>query len=123
MFTVNSDIPNAPEVITSPNMTLFGNENFTVTLKWPQFNDETYSVATVPEVVHKSYTGSTSVQLIMLYNTQYNVTVIATLCGHKNATNSTTLHYYHYSKKMAALCLLGLIKKIFSHDSNFESLT
>ena len=93
--TVDTDIPIAPEVITNPDMTHFGNNNFTVTLEWPQFSGETYSVDTVPEVVHKSYAGNTNVQLIMLYNTQYNVTVTATLCGY---TNFTTLHYY-YGKK------------------------
>lgn len=29
----------------------------------------------------------------MLYNTQYNVSVTATLCGHGNATNSTVIQY------------------------------
>ena len=105
MFTVNTDIPNGPEVIIRPDMTHFGNNNFTVTLEWPQFSGETYTVVTVPEVVHKSYTGSTNVQLIMLYNTHYNVTVTATLCGHRNATNV----YYYYSKKIATPCLLGIM--------------
>jgi hypothetical protein len=68
-------------------MTYFGADNFTVTLEWSQFSGETYSVATVPESEHISFTMSTSVQLVLLYNTQYNVTVTATLCGHRNATN------------------------------------
>ena len=58
-------------------------------MEWSQFNGETYTVATVPEAVHTNFTGSTSVQLVMLYNTQYNVNVTATLCGHRNATNFT----------------------------------
>ena len=49
----------------------------------------TYSVVTVPEAVHTNVTESTSVQLVMLYNTQYNMNVTTTLCGHRN----TTIHY------------------------------
>jgi hypothetical protein len=57
-------------------MTHFGADNFTVTLEWSQFSGETYSVTTVPEPVNMSFTMSTNVQLVMLYNTQlYNVTV------------------------------------------------
>jgi hypothetical protein len=73
----------------------FGADNFTVTLEWSQFSGETYSVATVPESVHLISTMSTSVQLVMLYNTQYNVTVTATLCGHRNATN-LVIYYGNY---------------------------
>ena len=47
----------------------FGSDNFIVTLEWSQFSGETYSVATVPEAVYTSFTGNTSVQFVMLYNT------------------------------------------------------
>ena len=106
-FTVHTDFPNVPRVDIRPDMTYFGNNNLTVTLVWPQFSGETYDVATVPEVVHTSFTMNTSVQLVMLYNTQYNVTVTATLCGNRNTTNYyyTTLHYYYNGKKMHKLCL------------------
>ena len=73
-------------------MILFGNDNFIIILEWSQFSGETYGVATVPEAVRKNFAGSTSVQLVMLYNTQYSVIVTAMLCGHRNAT-SFTVHY------------------------------
>ena len=92
-FIVNIDFPNTPEVIIKTDMIHFGNDNFTVTLEWSQFSGETYSVATVPEAVHTSFIGSTSVQLVMLYNTQYNVNVTATLCGHRNSTGNLTIYY------------------------------
>jgi hypothetical protein len=78
-----------------PDTTHFGNDNFTVTLEWSQFSSETYSVATVPESEHVSFTMITSVQLVLLYNTQYNVTVTATLCGHRNPTN-LVIYYGNY---------------------------
>ena len=71
----------------------FGNDTFIVTLEWPQFSGETYTVATLPEAEHKSFITNALVQLVMLYNTQYNVNVTATLCGYRNATNFTMIYY------------------------------
>ena len=89
-----TDVPNPPVIAIRSNQTHFENGNFTVTLEWPQFSGETYTVTTVPEPVHKNYTpGSINIQLVMDYNTLYNVTVTATLCGHRNATNFTTIHH------------------------------
>jgi hypothetical protein len=85
-------------------MTHLGTDNFTVSLKWFQFSSETYSVTTVPESVSTSFTGSTSVQLVMLYDTPYNVTITATLCGNRNTTNFTTLYYYYRKKIAACIC-------------------
>ena len=73
-------------------MIRLGMDNFTVVLEWSQFSSETYTVATVPEPEHLSFIMSTSVQLVMLYNTQYNVAVTATLCGH-NATSNLMFYY------------------------------
>ena len=86
--SIDADAPSAPEVVLRTDMTKFGNDNITVTLEWSQFSGETYSVATVPEPVHMSFIMSNSVQLVLRYNTQYNLTVIATLCGHRNATTN-----------------------------------
>ena len=88
---INTDFPNTPEVVIRSDMTSFRN-NFTVTLKWLQYNHETYSIAIVPEPLHTGIITNTSVQVVMLYNTQYNVKVTATLCGYRNATNFT-IHY------------------------------
>ena len=73
-------------------MTRLGMDNFTVTLEWSQFSGETYTVATVPQPICMSFIMGTSVQVVMLYNTEYNVTVTATLCGDSNAT---TISYYY----------------------------
>ena len=81
-------------------MIRFGNNNFIVTLEWSQFSGETYDVSTTPESVHMSFITSTSVQLVLLYDTEYNVTVTTTLCGNSNVTNSTTLSYYYSKKKI-----------------------
>lgn len=74
-------------------MIRFGNDTFTVTLEWSHFSGEMYSVVTVPEAMDITVTGNGNAQLVMLYNTEYNVTVTATLCGDRSASNFTTIHY------------------------------
>ena len=68
-------------------------DTFTVVLEWSQFSGEIYTVTAIPETEHMSFIMSTRVQLVMLYNTQYNVTVTAMLCGHSNATSNLMFYY------------------------------
>ena len=104
MFTVNTDIPNAPEITLTPDVAHLGMDNFTVILEWPQFSGETYTVATLPEALHTSImNNSCHAQLVLLYDIEYNVTVTATLCGNSNTTNSTTLPYYCASKNQLSV--------------------
>ena len=87
-----------------------GNNNFTVILEWSQYSGETYSIASDPKTLHTNFTTNTSVQLVMLYNIQYNLTVTATLCGNRNAINFTTLNYYHSKNMHNNKCIfIGLI--------------
>ena len=89
----NTDFPNSPEVVLRSDVVYFGSDNFSATLEWSQYNDrETYSFAIIPAPLHTGRNTTTSVQLVLLYNTQYNVTVTANLCGHSNATNFA-IHY------------------------------
>ena len=112
-FCYKTDIPHSPDVVVRTDMIHFGNDNFMVTLEWSQFSDETYTVVTDPEAIHIRFTTNTSVQLVMLYNTKYDVNVTAvtlTVCGHRNATNFTMIHYgnddsflFHYYVQMNML--------------------
>ena len=74
-------------------MTHLGMDDFTVTLEWSQFSGETYTVTAIPEAEYLSFIVSTTVQLVMLYNTQYNMMVAAILCGHRNATSNLMFYY------------------------------
>ena len=109
-FIANTDFPNAPQVISHNNNMIHFQNNFTVlvTLEWSQFSGETYNVITVPQPIRMSSLMSTSVQLMLLYDTEYNVTVTAMLCGNSNATNSTTLSYYCSKKIAITLCTVVL---------------
>ena len=41
-----------------------------------------------------NFTGKNSARLMLAYNTKYNISVVASLCGH----NSTTLNVINYGK-------------------------
>ena len=67
-------------------------DNVTVILEWTPENGMSYNVSVVPQVAVR-FTGDRSVQLTASYNTVYNVSVVATLCGRNNATTATGLSY------------------------------
>ena len=69
----------------------YGVENVTVTVEWPQQVSVTYTARLSPLAPTLS-TGSNSRQLILSYNTEYNLSVVAvTPCG--NATAFIRLDY------------------------------
>ena len=64
-----------------------------VTLEWTTKHGVTYNVNVDPQVT-VNHTGSNSAQLVVPFNTKYNVSVVASLCG----TNKTTFSLLNYGK-------------------------
>jgi hypothetical protein len=64
-----------------------------VSLEWVANNGVSYIVHVTPERA-VNYTGKSSAQLILSYNIEYNVSVVASLCGTSQAVYSTI----NYSK-------------------------
>ncbi len=64
-----------------------------VTLEWIANNGVSYVVNITPEIAI-NYMGKSSARLILSYNTEYNVSVVASLCGTSEAVHSTI----NYSK-------------------------
>ena len=67
----------------------------TVILEWGQEDGVLYDVSVVPNVtirLNQSTLSRFSVLLIVSYNIQYNVSVVATLCG-RSTTHVTELRY------------------------------
>ena len=74
----------------------FGSDNVTVILEWP--NEEggvSYSASVTPEsLLAEMLTGNgTRIKLVLLYNIQYNLSIIASLCEEDSATSITELNY------------------------------
>ena len=78
----------------TPNVNIcahFEMESVTVVLLWTHKNGVSYSVS-VDRQVAVNYTGRNGAQLVVSYNTKYNVSVIASLCG-RNSTNFSAINY------------------------------
>ena len=67
-------------------------ENVTVTVEWIQQLGAVYNTSVFPSA-SLMFNGSSSVQLVLEYNTEYNISVVAVgPCG-VNATAVITLNY------------------------------
>ena len=89
--TIILDVPDTPRVNILEDQ--FNTEYIKLVLEWPPSSNRptTYSVNVVPQV-NVNFTERTSVQLNVPYNTQHNVSVVATLCYVEN--RRTTKVYY-----------------------------
>lgn len=72
----------------------FEREHINVLLEWNKINGGVlFNVSTIPQVIGSFVPGSsTSHQLNVSYNTQYNVSIVATLCG-QNYMATIELNY------------------------------
>ena len=68
-------------------------DNITITVEWAQQIGVTYYAIKISPVVPLMFIGSTSRQLIILYNTVYNFSVEAAAPCRPNATASIRLKY------------------------------
>ena len=73
----------------------FDTNSVIATLEWTQQNDVTYNVSIFPQISIASVEmlGGSSVQLTLLYNTHFNVSIIATRCE-----TTTTVFQLHYGE-------------------------
>lgn len=105
----------------------FDSDGVTATLEWAQGSSlHSYRISVVPPSRNVISSGSRServrLQVKALYDIQYNVSVVPSLCGHSGTTSSTTLHYGKYiiiltnairmSFKLSPILLTKLIAKL-----------
>ena len=69
----------------------FENETVVVTLQWTVENGVFSGLSVIPQVEIMNL-GPSSRQVMLFYNTSYNVSAVASLCG-QYSSNSTQLHY------------------------------
>ena len=68
-------------------MEQFEEEYVSILLEWSRINGAIFNISAIPQVVASIARGlSTSYQLNVSYNTQYNVSVVATVCGQSHMT-------------------------------------
>ena len=72
----------------------FGANNVTVTVEWTREEIATYQIIIAPEIL-LTFTGESSIQLILPYNNKYNLSVKCTLpCQDQACTPSHVLLFY-----------------------------
>ena len=95
-FIVHTVYSNPPEVIKG-NTELLESDSVTLTLEWTQeaVTLLSYTVRVTPfrEAAIVRSDGNSSVQLTLPYNTQFNVSVVTTLCGHTLSETTVELEY------------------------------
>ena len=69
----------------------FGTSNCSVILGWNADDRVSYEAITVPETIIVLFLKRTRLQLILFYNTLYNITIAATLCGQNSERVTTTV--------------------------------
>ena len=69
----------------------FETNSIIVVLKWTTKNGASYSVRVDPEL-GINYTERHSAQLLLSYNTKYNISITASLCGRNSTTFSALYH-------------------------------
>lgn len=78
----------------------FGTENVTITLEWLPLESGivSYDVSIIPPSISMTWlAGNTSIQVLLLYNTPYYLSVDAILCEQTSRTTITRLSYGVYS--------------------------
>ena len=97
LIMIRTGSPTIPVVQVSSEQ--FRRDNVTVILEWPnEGGGVSYSASVMPEGLSaEMLTGndtSTGIKLVLLYNTQYNLSIVATLCEEENnATSIIELNY------------------------------
>ena len=82
-----------PIVVTSEE---FGADNITVTVEWTQQEGVTYHIIVVPEIP-MNFTGESSIQLILQYNINYNLSVKSVLPCQYQAHSHVQLFYSEFN--------------------------
>lgn len=107
--------PKPPEQITT-HVTHYETDNILVVLNWTPENGVSYNIIiTIIPRTAIAFNARMSIQLALGYNIQYNVSILATLCGQSD----TTIAFYHvlnfgeyisdnyyYSWRVLIMCLL-----------------
>ena len=73
-----------------------------------------YSASVTPEslaveMLIGNITGHASIELVLLYNTQYNLSIVASLCGVNSTTNITELNYGEFNTCKATIFCANFI--------------
>ena len=82
---MHADQLQPPESITT-HVIRYEADSVLVMLEWAPVDAVSYNITTIPLVV-VSFNASTIIQLTLHYNTQYNISILVSLCGQSLTVN------------------------------------
>ena len=85
----------------------FGNETVVVVLEWTVENGAFNRLNVVPQAETVDSLGPSSRQLMLSYNTSYNISAVASLCG-QYSSHSIELHYGELLNVLAKLLVFSV---------------
>ena len=90
LYQLQAYTTNHPEVIISVD---YGTNNATVFLEWIPKSHTYYNVSAEPQLEVNVTSLLSNAQLTVQYNTHYNVSIMATLCGQYTSATTIEIHY------------------------------
>ena len=83
-----------PPAVDNFEVVEFGGNNVIVAFQWTREDGVSYTLDVTPQAEHNiSFQAFASVQIQVLYNTVYDVSIKSSLCGQINATTSFLLNF------------------------------
>ena len=102
------------QITLSMRVIVYDFDNLTVTVEWTQqvVNDVTYTpgVSPPPLIINESL-SSQSLLLVLKYNTEYNLSVMANSCG----VTATAIKTLYYGETLCNNSLILRLSLSFSH--------
>lgn len=83
--------PSGPTIISISEE--YRAENITVLVEWTQEEGVSYNITIIPMPIPTTFTGRTRVQLIVLYNIEYNMSLEAVAVCQSVASSHVRLFY------------------------------
>ena len=76
----------------------FGNDDVTLTLMLRRAAGVSYTITSIPHVQIMYSNVNASARLLLAYNTEYNISIVASVlrCGYRNESKIITLKYGEY---------------------------
>ena len=73
----------------------FGNSNISTIIEWTPEEGVIYEAVAVPEPAALTFLTGSRIQVILFYNTQYNITLAAITCSQNSGRLRVTIQQFH----------------------------
>ena len=82
-------------------------DNVLVMLEWAPVDGVSYNITAIPPAAILAFNRSTIVQLRLHYNTQYNISILASLCGQSLTVNQ----YLKFGESIQSCAYISILRE------------